>query len=474
MKPPPRKRSNPRPKESVLMRSGQWQRAELQKLLNGLKRLSRTAREHGDIDHAALRKHVPTRSVTEIQSVVNSLKDKVISCASFKLKKRRWEERKAIKPIEVWTHMASSVAGNLEETINTAFAQMLVVSSTEPRTLRNCDPPQLPRPHTDQSRPAGRTVPFRPMPRSTPGQGVRPGSSPAPPLLVLKTPAPTMGPARRLQAPSQVVRVPNSQVPPPQPANKPGASAAPSCLTAATAPPQPAPQTPVTPVAGAGTPRSDSAAALKNTQKPSEQQPSPSAPSLTPLPTRPLPSPLSSPPAALNARCGRSSPRVSGVKCVVDFERLYRYLSVILKPGEQCHLTPMEGAIMLDLLMSLPEELPQLDCNKLQEHLKQVYQSLSSPADSRTARDMFKDLQGGLCAHTDTPGGPDGQQNPAGPADTQSGAETPQPQEARSQSSASSNMSSRGADVTAACPPLNPFIVPLNLLKRRKVRGQRV
>lgn len=56
--------------------------------------------------------------------MVESLKNKVISCVSFKLQKKRWEEKKARKPIEVWTHMASSVAGTLEESISTAFSQV--------------------------------------------------------------------------------------------------------------------------------------------------------------------------------------------------------------------------------------------------------------------------------------------------------------------------------------------------------------
>ncbi|CAF91656.1 unnamed protein product, partial [Tetraodon nigroviridis] len=53
----------------------------------------------------------------------------------------------------------------------------------------------------------------------------------------------------------------------------------------------------------------------------------------------------------------------------VDFEKLYRYLSEIHKPDKEWNLTPMENAIVLDLLMSLPEELLLLDCNKLHKHL---------------------------------------------------------------------------------------------------------
>ncbi|XP_044039444.1 snRNA-activating protein complex subunit 2 isoform X2 [Siniperca chuatsi] len=473
-------------------------------------------------------------SVGKIHSVVESLKNKVISCASFKLKKKRWEEKVVRKPIEVWTHMASAVAGTLEEPISTAFSQMLIVSSTEPRTLRNCDPPQVHRPPTDKDRPVGRTVPLRPMPR-LPVQGESPGTNKADPLLVLKTPAPTIGPAKRLPAPSQVVRVPNGKIPPPQqqPSTTAGTSpAATSCKSdaAKTAPstsPQPASQT-VTPVTGQVTPSSSSAAVVKTqsvgstviqtTQQPSEQHPtttstskSTSSSSHTPLSTfatslSQVPStapssvassssassscsstcsmpPLSTPAAAFHARFGRTSkyatkesPRMFGVKCIVNFERIYSYLSVIPKPNEECHLTPMESAIVLDLLMSLPEELPLLDCNKLHKHLVQVYQCLSSPADSKIAREMFKDLKDGLCAQTEAPSGRDSnrtnsQQNTAGTADssdvTDSGEKKLQPDEAESQSSGNTSSQSEDADVMGVCPPLNPFMVPLKLLMRQ-------
>ncbi|XP_034532824.1 snRNA-activating protein complex subunit 2 [Notolabrus celidotus] len=452
MKPPPRKRSKPERTslQTNLMRSGKWQRGELRRLLTGLKKLSGSGMEPGDPDYSALKGHVKTRSVTEIQSMVDSLKDRVISTVSYRYRRRKREERRVKKPVELWTHMASSVAGTLEETINTAFAQMLIVSSTEPRTLRNSDPPKVQAPNTDQSRPAGRTVPFRPMPRSAPAPGVSPG------------------PVKRLPAPPQVVRVPNSKVSPPQtqPGTEPGA---PSCQTAAVAPPHSGSQTTSgTPITGPITPASGG----QITHKPSEQQ--------TPLTSPPLPTPLplSSPAATICARFGRTSkyatkdsPRVLGVKCVVDFERIYKYLSVILKPDEECHLTPMEGAIMLDLLMSLPEELPHLDCSKLSKHLNQVYQSLSSSSHSK----MAKDLQDRLPPRTDSPAGPDtgtpnAQQNAAEPADKQSEEVTQQPHKAESQSSASNTPSNQDTEITGVCPPLNPFMVPLELLKRRVVQ----
>uniref|UniRef100_A0A3Q3F070 snRNA-activating protein complex subunit 2 n=1 Tax=Labrus bergylta TaxID=56723 RepID=A0A3Q3F070_9LABR len=252
----------------------------------------------------------------QIQSEVDSLKDKVISSASFEFERRRRQERKVKKPIELWTDMASSVTGSLEETINTAFAQVTTNSISS----------------------GGLDCFFMS-------------------LHIIK---------------QQISSPPSSA---PSPAASPSISSLISTLA-----------------------------------------------------TKPTPPPPSSPAAALPAGLGRScmlkedSPRIIGVKCVVDFERLYRYLSVILKPDEECHLTPMEGAIMLDLLMSLPEELPQLDCKELQKHLKQV-----------NLRDRVVKA-------------------------------------ADSQSSESSNATSQqDADVPGVCPPLNPFMVPVKLLKCRKV-----
>ncbi|XP_071334214.1 uncharacterized protein snapc2 [Trachinotus anak] len=589
MKPPPRTRKKPdrslRP-EPVRNRSGKltcrWQKLERRKLLNGLKRLNNTVGGCGDIDYEFLRKQVPTRSTAEIQAVVDSLKDKVISCASLKLKTMRWEEKRSSRPIEVWTNMASVVAGALEETITSAFSQMLIVSSTEPRTLRNCDPPQVLRPPKDQDRLVGRTIPLRPMPRAA-VQGPRSNSTR--PLLVFRTPASTMGPAKRLPALSSVVRVRNNKVPPPQhqPATTAGTSAAASAHqpgTAERAAAPPADPQPVIPVSAQTTPGSGSAAVVKtpsvggsvvqmtqqhsptttnpstpsmpststtvfssatslnplhslapspapssssssSTQPPpsspapspvpsssssSSTQPPPSSPapssvpsssssssthplpppsspapssvpssssssSTQPPPSSPVPSsvpsssssssthpqpPLSSSAASGFARVGRTSkfagPRTLGVRCIVDFERIYRFLSLVHNPTEECHLTPMESAVLLSLLRSLPEEIRLLDCNNLRKHLVQVYRSLSAPDDSQRATDM----RDGLSAQSEGQDGtrPDGQQS--------------SDRTDECQSSQSSNTSSQsGNDVMGPCPPLNPFMVPLKLLTRQ-------
>ncbi|XP_035850078.1 snRNA-activating protein complex subunit 2 isoform X2 [Sander lucioperca] len=534
MKPPPRKRTKidrtlyPEPASGKqASSSSQWKQAEQRSLLTALKKLSGKTQGHEDIDYDFLRNHVQTRSISEMQSVVEYLKNKVISMASQTLKEKRLEE-KVRKPIEVWTHMASTITGNLEEPISTAFSQMLIVSSTEPCTLRNCDPPQVYRPPTNKDGPVGRTITPRPMTR-LPVKAERPNTNTARPLMVIKTPAPAMGPAKRLPAPSQVVRVPNSNILPPKQrlpatagsspavATSTSQSAASVCQPGAAATlvmpstsPQPSSQT-VTPltVTGQVPPSSGSAAVVKTpsvgsslirtTQQPAEQHPTPistattsnslsssNATSQTPVPSTAASTgasstpPLSTTAAALYARFGRTSkynttdtPRVLGVKSVVDFERIYCYLSQIHQPNDECHLTPMESAIMLDLLMSLPEELRLLNCNKLHTHLTQVYQFLSSPADSKMAREMFKERKDGLRAQTGTPSGPNGQQNTAGAADsdsvTDSGGKKLQPEESESQSSGSSNPSghSGNAEKIGLCPPLNPFMVPLKLLRRK-------
>ncbi|XP_037118621.1 snRNA-activating protein complex subunit 2 isoform X1 [Syngnathus acus] len=56
----------------------------------------------------------------------------------------------------------------------------------------------------------------------------------------------------------------------------------------------------------------------------------------------------------------------------VDFERIYNYLSGLHKSEDECELTAMESAVVLDLVMSLPEELSLLPCQSLHRHLIQV------------------------------------------------------------------------------------------------------
>ncbi|KAL6118853.1 snapc2 [Pungitius sinensis] len=526
MKPPPRKRTKPErqrtPDPPKTPRQGpvQWQRTELKNLLKALQILYKKSAGNSDVDYDYLKKHVPTRSITELQTLVDFLKDNMLSLVSFKLNKRRLEEKSARKPIDMWTQMASTIAGSREEAITAAFSQMLMVSSTEPCTLKNCDPPHIQR---VKDNPGGRTLPVRPMPRM-PIQVKHPKTSTTLPAVQLKTPGPAKGPGIRPSAPSQAVCVLNSK---PHPSTTAGTSAAsaPTPMSASTPSPSgvavkilvapaPSPQptsqtsTPVPGTLGSGsaTPlktQSVGPSLIQTPQLPSAQSPTPisaSSPSeppssgthapiasiptgQAPVPRTPPPSSaatqllLSTPPAGCYAKFGctskytrKDNPRVSGVMGVVDFEKIYGYLSCIHQPNNDCNLTPMESAIMLDLLMSLPEELPLLDCNKLHKHLNQVYQFLSSTADSKMAQQMFEELKEGLCAGGDERG--DSQQSPA----QASGGKNLQPNEAESESSGSADAPGQTSGRTDApgqsgnlvlCPALNPFMVPLKLLMRK-------
>lgn len=52
--------------------------------------------------------------------------DKAASYASFTLLKKQRQEKRLSKPIDLWTEMASTVAGSQELAISTAFSQVLL------------------------------------------------------------------------------------------------------------------------------------------------------------------------------------------------------------------------------------------------------------------------------------------------------------------------------------------------------------
>ncbi|KAK5848659.1 hypothetical protein PBY51_006253 [Eleginops maclovinus] len=381
MKPPPRKRTKRTPsfEPSPAPRkvSGQWQLAERRKLLKALKDLAKTNSLNEDIDCEFLRKYVPTRSISEINTMVELLKSQVISFASQELKKKTRQEKDR-KPIEVWTQMASLVAGTNENPIIDTFSQILMVCSTEPKTLKFCDPPKVNGPPPVQNRHIGRTAPLKPIPRLP--LKVRP-------IRALKNPAAATSPGGRLAAASHQLL---STAAGASPATPPTSQSAPS------------EQHPTT------TSSSESTSASPHTS-PTSRTPAPSPASSSGASS---PHPLSTPARKCNTVFGTTSKlackQINTKESAVDFERIYGYLSVINTPGKPCHLTAMESAIVLDLLMSLPEELLLLDCNKLKKHLLQVHRFLSSTPDSKMARDMLKELKEGLCVQTE---GGDGPQN---------------------------------------------------------------
>ncbi|XP_053526870.1 snRNA-activating protein complex subunit 2 isoform X2 [Artibeus jamaicensis] len=128
---------------------------------------------------------------------------------------------------------------------------------------------------------------------------------------------------------------------------------------------------------------------------------------------------------------------------VVDFEKIYKYLSSISHSYRGPELSAAESAVVLDLLMALPEELPHLPCAVLVEHMMDTYLRLMAPqSDPNTGN-----LQPGP---KDCGTGPRGQEE-ASPATPQT-PEKASPDEPRS------------AWQAAGVCPLNPFLVPLELI----------
>ncbi|XP_014853612.1 PREDICTED: snRNA-activating protein complex subunit 2 [Poecilia mexicana] len=452
MKPPPRNRTKrelsswTETPKSCRKTNCKWERPELKKLLKGLKALSQTTRGGlQEIDYAVLKKDIPTRSISEISAMVDSLKNNIISSARFQLRMKNWQEKQFRRPIEEWTHMASTLAGTLEKVISAAFSQMLVVSSTEPCTLRNCDPKQDPRP----------AAACRPVPCV--------GEHPSAVLLI--APAPAGSGNRRRPAPSQAVRTPTRRILPRQerPA-VPSTAAASTLLTGC--------PTPAAPLLSETLPAFVSPRSLKPLTPSASGSVSAAAQSAVVLclPVSSFSSPHSTVPlsntaAELPATSGQSSkhaavdgPETVGVNFAVDFEKIYKFLSVVQNPSEDYNLTPMESAIVLDLLMSLPEELHYLDCKNLQKHLIQMHQSLSAPHCSMPAKQLMSKLK--TVRHDE--------RGPAPPGDpSQRCSQEAETGDAAGRGATSSGQS-EDADMSDFLPPLNPFLVPLSLLMRKE------
>ncbi|XP_063043501.1 snRNA-activating protein complex subunit 2 [Engraulis encrasicolus] len=172
----------------------------------------------------------------------------------------------------------------------------------------------------------------------------------------------------------------------------------------------------------------------------------------------------------------------------VDFERIYSYLSAVSKGVSDCEgqLTAMECAVVLDLIMCLPEELPLLDCEGLRDHFLEMYSRLYTPAQTQKNKQATP--------QTDPATSATGQEAPqTEPATSSTGQEAPQTEPATSatgqaapqtdQSAKPTEPSSVGTETSPPEPeaprvketwesigvsPLNPLMVPLSLLGRKE------
>ncbi|KAI4808798.1 hypothetical protein KUCAC02_000842 [Chaenocephalus aceratus] len=437
MKPPPRKRNKKNlsfePPPSARKVSGTWQRLEQKKLLKALTELGKTNNVNEDVDCEFLRKHVRTRSISEISTMVELLKSQVISFATSELKKKMQEE-KGRKPIEEWARMASLVAGAQEDTVSDAFSQMLTVCSTEPNTLRYSNPPQVYRPP-----PVGCTVPLRPVPHQ-PVEVEKFRTNTARPIRVLKSPAAAVEP-RSDPTTALCCSWSLTLLPPPPLSMRPQSD--PPTTTSSSESPASRPHTSPT---------------NRELQPPVLHHP----PGLPPPP--PSPPPWRQVHTKLTSTLALKCTPTGGAQSAVCTLRGYL-------PLPEYHQQPRRE-LYPHRYGECDRAAPCWDCSKLRKHLLQVYRFLSSTADSKMAREMLKELKGGLCVQTDG-ARTNGEQNAAGSADssdvTDSGAKRLQPEEAESQSSGSNNATGQSGelDLTGLCPPLNPFMVPLKLLQRK-------
>lgn len=182
-----------------------------------------------------------------------------------------------------------------------------------------------------------------------------------------------MGPARRLPAPSQVVRVKNIQACPSQQQSPPTAGSSSQPNTTVCQNDGPLQDSSLTESPLSGEVMTSHSSTVQTTQNPtsssSQVSVSSSAAGPTPVPTTTLssssvtssssticptlPSTTSTTTAGhtrsgQTGRCEDDAPRSFGVKSIVDFEKIYNFLSAIQKPSQACCLTPMGKSGGLD------------------------------------------------------------------------------------------------------------------------------
>uniref|UniRef100_W5N9M2 Small nuclear RNA activating complex, polypeptide 2 n=1 Tax=Lepisosteus oculatus TaxID=7918 RepID=W5N9M2_LEPOC len=382
-----------------------WSMPERRRLLAALRQQSRCP----EIDLPALQSRVPGRSAQEILDFLQFLKGRVNTQVTQTLTQQRQEQQKNKVPVELWADLAQDMAGQLEAPITAAFSQMLVIAATEPSSLFHSYPPrsvqQVDRiiQNVGSSTSRNPSVPIR--------LSVSANRSPGTPSCSSQKPTPPLSsPVRANQTQGHQTSANSSpaastSTPPSLPTPSPGPqsssliSARPGCLLAS----------------------STSVSSRKEAPAPTPLIPSSADQSTVRHPTQ---------------------TQGSGLPLYVNFEKLYRYFNPLSHKKKEPKLTALESAVMLDLLLSLPEELPLLDGRELQHHLRQVHSRLSSPAEPRPLASRKRNSSPGASEAA----GADG-------ARPQPGANRAKPDFAK-----------------AGLCPLNPFMIPLKLLVRSESR----
>lgn len=407
MKPPHRQRTIPSrfPKtleeekiESARSLCKGWNRKDLYSFLHALKQQQDFESE---LDLTEIQKKVPQRSLKQIENLINKVKSRVLQKVYQQVQSQRKEQRKAKVPIETWGEMVQKISTSHGKTISSAFSQMLVVAATEPCSLMHSEPPH----------PVTETPVFsRLYPVHTPNTPSRPSTSSVSPNSSFST-ASAISFIRPDSSSSAAGHIGKSD------------TVSSSLLQE--------PVMPETPTSSSSQLRSEAEPAVSS---PMSSRPSPSTSSDKPNPVS----------LELLGHDYLCKPRI--MKSVVNFDKIYAYLSDMDSKTCSSALSSMECAVLLDLLMCLPEELPLLDCKKLQHHLLQLHSQLSKPRVKPESSSKVPLPDEAACSTS--------AQKPSAPAGS---SEEPGP------------VKDSEDWASAGIRPLNPLSLPVTLLKRKSV-----
>ncbi|XP_004644988.1 snRNA-activating protein complex subunit 2 [Octodon degus] len=388
MKPPQRRRSAPARYLGEVTGPVPWSLREKRQLL----RLLMTRRGQPEPSAAELARELWSRSEAEIHDFLQHLKGRVARETSQRVhaggpQGPRRSQAQILAPIEVWTDLAKKITGPLEEPLTAAFSQALTIAATEPLSLLRSKPPK-------PTKAREKTL----LLSAARGQEDRTPEASGP---IAEVPGPT---------PTLVASGPSPNVCDLSFGPTPDVSVVP------------------TPVPFGSVPKASG--------------PAPEVPGPAPNVSGPVPETRSSAPEAPAESLAGLLPEGD---FTVDFEKIYKYLSFSSRSGQGPELSGAESAVVLDLLLSLPEELPRLPCTALVEYLTETYDRLMAPEPSPS----------GGCP------GP-GAENEGTDASVREepGLASPGSPEHSVPSALRSNWQAAGV-----C-PLNPFLVPLELLGR--------
>ncbi|XP_067307555.1 snRNA-activating protein complex subunit 2 isoform X1 [Pseudorasbora parva] len=408
MKPPFRKRTEPsrflpkaiekQQKVSDNSFCQGWDRKDLQNFLQALKQQQNFESE---LDLTEIQKKVPQRSLKEIEDLIKSLKSCMLQKVYLQVHSQRRECRKAKVPIEIWAELVQKISKSHEKTISSAFSQILVIAATEPCGLMHSEPPH----------PTIKTPAF---------SSLHPAQSPKPPSRPSAT---GMSPNPSVFSTSAASII--------QPDSSSNAVDHISEFESASSSSHLMPNTPEAPAS--------SQMARNPSHLQSEAEPTVSSP-VSPGPVSPSVSSI------MQTSVQSVKPRM--LKCVVHFDKIYKYLSSVGSTTGNSALTSMESAVLLDMLMCLPEELPLLDCKELQHHFLQLHSQLSKTA---------------IMAASNVPNA----------ADSTAITQKLRTTTGSSEESSSTEPAKDKDWATAGTCPLNPLLVPVTMLKRLSLDSEK-